>query len=88
MWAERKVSQLTTSEEQPGLATGHAQLQEISKKGLTQRVKVWEFMLDPDLYLVAYNKIRGDSGALTKGTDNENIDGFSRQKNRKDHWKY
>jgi retron-type reverse transcriptase len=37
-------------------------------------------MLDPDLYVVAYNKIRGDSGALTKGTDNENIDGFSRQK--------
>jgi len=45
-------------------------------------------MLNPDLYVIAYEKIRGNSGALTKGTNNETIDGFSREKIEKNHREY
>jgi retron-type reverse transcriptase len=35
-------------------------------------------MLNPDIFVMAYEKIKSKSGALTKSTDNETIDGFSR----------
>jgi retron-type reverse transcriptase len=40
-------------------------------------------MLNPDIFVMAYEKIKGNSGALTKGTDEETIDGFSRDQIKK-----
>jgi len=37
-------------------------------------------MLNPDMYIIAYERIKNNSGALTKGTDEETLDGFSRTK--------
>lgn len=48
-------------------------------------------MLNPEIFVMAYERIKSNSGVLTKGTDNENIDGFSRDQinqiiqNLKDH---
>jgi len=78
MWAEREVSQPITHAEEQGLVTGLEKLQALAKLSQTQKIKVWDLMLNPDIFVMAYEKIKSKSGALTKSTDNETIDGFSR----------
>jgi len=39
--------------------------------------KLYKLMLNPELYVVAYEKIKSEPGNMTPGTDNETIDGFS-----------
>jgi len=34
-------------------------------------------MLDPDLFLMAYESLKGNQGALTPATNGETLDGFS-----------
>lgn len=80
MWTEREVSQPITLAGKQGLETGLEKLQALTKLSKTQKTKVWDLMLNQDIFVMAYEKIKGNSGALTKGTDDETIDGFSRDK--------
>src|SRR5262247_4192046 len=41
---------------------------------------VYRQLYNPDLYLHAYDKIRRNDGALTKGTTQETVDGMSLEK--------
>ncbi|MEO6888675.1 MAG: reverse transcriptase domain-containing protein [Ktedonobacteraceae bacterium] len=38
---------------------------------------LYKLMLSPDLYVLAYERIKSEPGNMTPGTDNETIDGFS-----------
>ncbi|HEX6555215.1 MAG TPA: reverse transcriptase domain-containing protein [Ktedonobacteraceae bacterium] len=39
--------------------------------------KLYKLMLQPDLYVVAYQNIKSEPGNMTAGTDDETLDGFS-----------
>lgn len=39
-----------------------------------------DFLLDKDMYLVAYQKLRSNPGMMTEGVNKETIDGFSSEK--------
>jgi len=39
--------------------------------------KLYKLMLQPDLYVVAYQNIKSEPGNMTPGTDDETLDGFS-----------
>ena len=39
-----------------------------------------DFMLDKDMFLAAYQKLRSNPGMMTKGADKETLDGFSMEK--------
>lgn len=39
--------------------------------------KLYKLMLDPDLYVLAYERIKSEPGNMTPGTDKETLDGFS-----------
>ncbi len=38
---------------------------------------IYKLMLQPDLYVVAYQRIKSEPGNMTPGTDDETLDGFS-----------
>jgi retron-type reverse transcriptase len=42
--------------------------------------RVYKHLFDPELYLMAYGKIYRNTGATTKGTTDETVDGMSLQK--------
>jgi group II intron reverse transcriptase/maturase len=42
--------------------------------------KLYRYMLRPDLYYLAYNKLYRNKGASTKGVDDDTADGFSEEK--------
>jgi group II intron reverse transcriptase/maturase len=42
--------------------------------------RLYRFMLRPDLYYLAYNKLYRNKGASTKGVDDDTADGFSDEK--------
>ena len=42
--------------------------------------KLYRYMLRPDLYYLAYNKLYRNKGAATKGVDDDTADGFSEGK--------
>lgn len=39
--------------------------------------KLYKLMFDPDLYVLAYERIKSEPGNMTQGTDRETLDGFS-----------
>jgi group II intron reverse transcriptase/maturase len=39
--------------------------------------KLYKLMLSPDLYVLAYERIKSEPGNMTPGTDKETLDGFS-----------
>ena len=39
--------------------------------------RLYRYMLRPDLYYLAYNRLYRNKGAATKGVDNDTADGFS-----------
>ena len=45
--------------------------------------RLYRYMLRPDLYYLAYNKLYRNKGASTKGVDDDTADGFSEEKVRK-----
>jgi len=77
---EREVPQLVEDVANPHLrvkSTGRDKLcllMDLSKKG---KVKVWDYMVDQDLYIMAYESIKGNKGALTPGVTGETLDSFS-----------
>lgn len=76
---ERKVTQSDHGTGSLNLATGRDKLSrlfEASKKG---KVQVWQLMLDPKMYEMAYESIKGNKGALTPGVGEETLDSFSRR---------
>ncbi|MDL2259232.1 group II intron reverse transcriptase/maturase [Eubacteriales bacterium OttesenSCG-928-K08] len=42
--------------------------------------RLYRYMLRPDLYFIAYKNLYANSGAATKGIDNDTADGFSEEK--------
>lgn len=42
--------------------------------------RIYRYMLRPDLYYLAYNKLYRNKGASTKGVDDDTADGFSEEK--------
>ena len=42
--------------------------------------RLYRYMLRPDLYYLAYNKLYRNKGASTKGVDDDTADGFSEEK--------
>lgn len=42
--------------------------------------RLYRYMLRPDLYYLAYNKLYRNKGAATKGVDDDTADGFSEEK--------
>ena len=42
--------------------------------------RLYRYMLRPDLYYLAYNKLYKNKGASTKGVDDDTADGFSEEK--------
>jgi len=42
--------------------------------------RLYRYMLRPDLYYLAYNKLYRNNGASTKGVDDDTADGFSEEK--------
>ena len=51
-------------------------IEDASQKG--RRVKdLYRMMYDQELWLAAYNNVRGNAGAVTPGVDNNTLDGFS-----------
>lgn len=42
--------------------------------------RLYRYMLRPDLYYLAYNRLYRNKGAATKGVDNDTADGFSEEK--------
>lgn len=47
-----------------------------ARSGWTNQ-KLYKLMLEQDLYVVAYQKIKSEPGNMTPGTDDETLDGFS-----------
>jgi group II intron reverse transcriptase/maturase len=47
-----------------------------ARSGWTNQ-KLYKLMLQPDLYVVAYQRIKSEPGNMTPGTDDETLDGFS-----------
>lgn len=45
--------------------------------------RLYRYMLRPDLYYLAYQKLHSNQGAATKGIDNDTADGFSENKIKK-----
>jgi group II intron reverse transcriptase/maturase len=42
--------------------------------------RLYRYLLRPDIYYVAYKNLYSNSGAATKGIDNDTVDGFSEKK--------
>ena len=42
--------------------------------------RLYRYMLRPDLYYLAYNRLYKNKGAATKGVDDDTADGFSEEK--------
>ena len=42
--------------------------------------KLYRYMLRPDIYYVAYKNLYANSGASTRGVDNDTADGFGEKK--------
>ncbi len=42
--------------------------------------RLYRYMLRPDLYYLAYNKLYRNKGASTKGVDDDTADGFGEEK--------
>lgn len=45
--------------------------------------RLYRYMLRPDLYYLAYQKLHSNQGAATKGINNDTADGFSENKIKK-----
>src|SRR6266446_8874738 len=54
-------------------------IRERGKQGLPLE-DVYRQLYNPDMYLEAYDKIRRNDGAMTKGTTQETVDGMSLEK--------
>lgn len=59
-------------------------LERISKNSLVNKeeifTKLYRYLLRPDIYFVAYKNLYANSGAATKGVNNDTADGFSEAK--------
>ena len=44
--------------------------------------KLYRYMLRPDIYYVAYKNLYANSGASTRGVDNDTADGFGEKSKR------
>jgi len=59
-------------------------LENISKNSKLNKdevfTRLYRYMLRPDIYYVAYKNLYANSGAATKGIDNDTADGFSEKK--------
>jgi group II intron reverse transcriptase/maturase len=59
-------------------------LARISKNSLTNKdeifTRLYRYLLRPDIYFVAYRRLYSNSGAATKGVNNDTADGFSEAK--------
>ena len=42
--------------------------------------RLYRYLLRPDLYYIAYQKLYANTGAATKGIDDDTADGFSEEK--------
>lgn len=42
--------------------------------------KLYRYLLRPEIYFIAYNKLYSNNGAATKGVDDDTADGFSEEK--------
>ncbi|MGG3805783.1 reverse transcriptase domain-containing protein [Metabacillus fastidiosus] len=51
-----------------------------SRRGSYHFERLYRNLYNLEFYLIAYEKIQANGGALTRGTDNETIDGFSLEK--------
>lgn len=56
-----------------------------SKQKLTKNkdevfTKLYRYMLRPDIYYVAYKNLYANSGASTRGVDNDTADGFGEKR--------
>jgi hypothetical protein len=47
-----------------------------ARSGWTNR-SLYKLMFSPDLYVLAYARIKSEPGNMTPGTDGETLDGFS-----------
>lgn len=54
-------------------------MQKLGVKGLPL-TRVYRCLYNPNLYLTAYSKIYANQGALTPGTENDTMDGMSRER--------
>lgn len=59
-------------------------LEQIRLKNINNRnwinQDLYKFLYKPDMYISAYENIKGNKGALTKGTTSDTLDGFSLQR--------
>ena len=62
-------------------------LERISKDSKNNKdeifTRLYRYMLRPDIYHIAYQKLYKNKGAGTKGVDNDTADGFSEEKLQK-----
>lgn len=42
--------------------------------------RLYRYLLRPEIYFIAYNKLYSNNGAATKGVDDDTADGFSEKK--------
>lgn len=47
--------------------------------------KLYRYMLRPDIYYVAYKNLYTNSGASTRGVDNDTADGFGEKKDNENY---
>ncbi len=80
MRAKRKVPQQITPLDLPYLETGLAKLNGLALESLSKKLKIWDFILDPELHRIAYASIKGNQGSMTPSTDGETLDGMSLEK--------
>jgi len=52
-------------------------VRQLNARGGWTNQKLYKLMLEQDLYVVAYQKIKSEPGNMTPGTDDETLDGFS-----------
>jgi len=52
-------------------------IRQLNAKAEWQNDNLYKLMLRPDLYVLAYEKIKSEPGNMTPGTDGETLDGFS-----------
>lgn len=80
MCREREVSQYINLKANQCLSPGIEKLRELSQRSVNEKVNVWKLMLDPEMYIIAYNSIKGKDSAMTPGIGKETLDGFSMEK--------
>jgi group II intron reverse transcriptase/maturase len=80
MRREREVSQNQSPSTDRNLSSGIEMLGELSRLSKTQKIKVWHVLLNPELHKIAYDSIKGNTGATTPGADGKTLDGTSIEK--------